>query len=212
MIVFGFGISLDVDRLPYGVLDGDQTTASRAYADGYRGSYYFTEKAPVMTDYDELDRRLRNGELRFVIEIPSGFERDLRRGVQPTVLAYFDAAIPFRAESARGYVEGAHNKITGGDRCGKDKGLPPIAQPITIEARALYNQSFESVYAMVPGDIMLLIMLIPSMLTALSVVRERSLARSPISTPRPRPAANSCSASKHCPMRRSRCFSSSPWF
>ena len=172
MIVFGFGISLDVDRLPYAVLDTDQTTASRDYADAYRGSYYFTEHAPV-TSYDELDRRLRNGELRFVIEIPPGFQRDLNRGAQPKVMAYFDAAIPFRAESARGYVEGAHSKIEASMR--QDKGMPPMAQPMKIESRALYNQSFESVYAMVPGDIMLLIMLIPSMLTALSVVREKEL-------------------------------------
>ena len=47
--------------------------------------------------------------------------------------------------------------------------------PLNVETRALYNQSFESVYAMVPGDIMLLLMLIPSMLTALSVVREKEL-------------------------------------
>jgi ribosome-dependent ATPase len=51
----------------------------------------------------------------------------------------------------------------------------PIQTPANVEARALYNQSFASVYALVPGDIMLLLMLIPSMLTALSVVREKEL-------------------------------------
>ena len=55
------------------------------------------------------------------------------------------------------------------------KGIPLAAKPMKVEVRALYNQSFESVYAMVPGDIMLLLMLIPSMLTALSVVREKEL-------------------------------------
>jgi ribosome-dependent ATPase len=172
MIVFGFGISLDVDRLPYAVLDNDQTTASRAYADAYRGSYYFTEKKPL-DNYSELDRRLRNGELRFVIEIPPGFQQSLNRNSQPTIMSYFDAAIPFRAESARGYVQGAHAKIEASMR--KEKGLPPAATPVKFESRALYNQSFESVYALVPGDIMLLLMLIPSMLTALSVVREKEL-------------------------------------
>ncbi len=46
---------------------------------------------------------------------------------------------------------------------------------MNFESRALYNQAFQSVYALVPGDIMLLLMLIPSMLTALSVVREKEL-------------------------------------
>ena len=172
MIVFGFGISLDVNHLTFAVLDFDQTAASQQYADTFRGSIYFDEKKPI-PNYAELDRRLRNGELRFAVEIPSGFQRDLIRGRQPTVMAYVDAAMPFRAETARGYVEAATAKFEGEARI--SRGLAPAAQPIKVNTRALYNQSFDSIYAMVPGDIMLLLMLIPSMLTALSVVREKEL-------------------------------------
>ncbi len=172
MIVFGYGISLDVDHLTFSVLDFDGTQASRTYADSYRGSYYYTEHRPI-SDYGELDRRLRNGELRFALEIPPGFEKDLTRGSRPTVGAYFDAAIPFRAETARSYVEGTQQKYDAALRSAK--GLKPPAKAVNFDPRTLYNQSFESIYAMVPGDIMLLLMLIPSMLTALSVVREKEL-------------------------------------
>jgi ribosome-dependent ATPase len=172
MVVFGYGISLDVKHLTFGVLDFDGTQASRLYADSFRGSQYYDEKKPV-TDYADLDRRLRNGELRFVLEIPSGFQQDLARGRQPATAAYLDAAMPFRAESTRGYVEATHAQFEAQARA--DKGLPLAAQPVDFNARALYNQAFESVYALVPGDIMLLLMLIPSMLTALSVVREKEL-------------------------------------
>jgi ribosome-dependent ATPase len=109
MLVLGYGISLDVEHLPFAVLDFDDTHSSRDYVDGYRGSIYFDEMAPV-NSYEELDRRLRSGELRFVLEIPPNFESDLINGRQPAVAAYFDAAMPFRAETARGYVEGAHAK------------------------------------------------------------------------------------------------------
>jgi ribosome-dependent ATPase len=172
MIVFGYGISLDVMHLKFAVLDFDQTSASRAYADSFRGSIYYDERRPIYS-HDELDRRLRNGELRFAIEIPPGFERDLNRGRQPTVNLYLDAAIPFRAETARGYVEATHQQFEAALR--REMGRPEMARAVNIEARALYNQSFESIYAMVPGNIMLLLMLIPSMLTALSVVREKEL-------------------------------------
>jgi ribosome-dependent ATPase len=172
MIAFGYGISLDVNHLSFAVLDFDGTEASRSYADAFRGSQYFDEKAPLY-DYHEMDRRLRNGELRFAIEIPSGFEDDLTRGARPTVAAHIDAAVPFRAETVRGYLESTNAKFEQAVR--DSKGLPPAAQPVEINARALYNQSFESIYAMVPGDIMLLLMLIPSMLTALAVVREKEL-------------------------------------
>ena len=172
MVVFGYGISLDVEHLTFGVLDFDQSQASRLYADSYRGSIYYDERKPI-TSYAELDRRLRNGELRFAIEIPSGFQADLERGRQPQVAAYLDAAVPFRAETTRGYVQATHDRYD--QQLRQDKGLPPQAQPVSFETRALYNQSFQSVFALVPGDIMLLLMLIPSMLTALSVVREKEL-------------------------------------
>jgi ribosome-dependent ATPase len=172
MIVFGYGISLDIDRLAYSVLDFNGTQASRTYADSFRGSEYYDEKSPI-TDYGELDRRLRNGELRFALEIPPGFQRDLMREHRPTVGAYFDAAVPFRAETARSYVENTQKQYE--DALRSAKGLPAPPKPANVESRALYNQSFESVYAMVPGDLMLLLILIPSMLTALSVVREKEL-------------------------------------
>jgi ribosome-dependent ATPase len=172
MIVFGYGISLDIDHLSYSVLDFNGTQASRTYADSFRGSEYYDEKRPI-TDYGELDRRLRNGELRFALEIPPGFQRDLSREHRPTVGAYFDAAVPFRAETARSYVENTQDKYETALR--NAKGLPAPPQPVNIDPRTLYNQSFESIYAMVPGDIMLLLILIPSMLTALSVVREKEL-------------------------------------
>jgi ribosome-dependent ATPase len=172
MAVFGWGISLDVDHLPFAVLDGDGTTASRDYADSFRGSYYFEEKLPL-NNYQELNRRLRNGELRIALDIPPGFQRDLERKRQPEVNAILDAAMPFRAETARGYVEGVNSQYQ--TRLRQEKGLPPAQSPMNLETRALFNQDFKSIYAMVPGDIMLLLMLIPSMLTALSVVREKEL-------------------------------------
>jgi ribosome-dependent ATPase len=172
MIVFGYGISLDVEHLTFAVLDFDRTAASQQLADRFRGSIYYDEKAPI-PNYAEMDRRLRNGELRFAVEVPSGFERDLIRGRQPTVSAYIDAAVPFRAETSRSYVESTVAEFDAQAR--RDQGLPQAAQPIQVNVRALYNQSFNSIYAMVPGDVMLLLMLIPSMLTALAVVREKEL-------------------------------------
>jgi ribosome-dependent ATPase len=172
MTVFGYGISLDVDHLPFAILDSDNTVASRLYADSFRGSKYFDERPPIY-NYQQLNERLRNGELRLAVEIPSGFERDAQRGRQPEVNALVDGAQPFRGETTRGYVQQTHNLYV--NRLRAQRGLPPPATPMKIETRMLFNQAFESIYAMVPGDIMLLLMLIPSMLTALSVVREKEL-------------------------------------
>jgi len=172
MTVFGFGISLDVNHLPFAILDSDDTASSRLYADSFRGSEYFDERPPIY-GYGELNRRLRDGELRLAVEIPNGFQRDMQRGRQPEVNALVDGAQPFRGETTRGYVEATHNLYE--KRLRDARGVPPAATPMKIETRMLFNQAFQSVYAMVPGDIMLLLILIPSMLTALSVVREKEL-------------------------------------
>ena len=172
MTVFGYGISLDVNHLPFSVLDSDHTVNSRLYADSFRGTQYFDERPPLYS-YEELNRRLRNGELRLAVEIPSGFERDLQRGRQPEVNALVDGAQPFRGETTRGYVQATDTQYEQHLRTAR--GIPQVASPMKVETRMLFNQAFESVYAMVPGDIMLLLILIPSMLTALSVVREKEL-------------------------------------
>jgi ribosome-dependent ATPase len=172
LLVFGYGITLDINHLTYSILDFDGSRASRDYADAFRGSFYYDEKKPI-ADYGELDRRLRNGELRFAIEIPPGFERDVQRRAQPVVGAFFDGAVPFRAETTRDYVIKTNNLFESSLR--KSQGLPAVQSPVQYDPRALYNQSFDSIYALLPGDIMLLLMLIPSMLTALAIVREKEL-------------------------------------
>jgi ribosome-dependent ATPase len=67
MFVLGYGINMDVERLTFAVIDRDDTTVSRDYVDQIRGSRYFVEKAPI-TDYADLDRRMRQGDIGVAIE------------------------------------------------------------------------------------------------------------------------------------------------
>ncbi len=70
MFIMGYGISLDVEHLKYAVLDRDQTNVSTDYAIDIAGSSrYFTERPPI-TDYEELDRRMKSGEISMALEIP----------------------------------------------------------------------------------------------------------------------------------------------
>src|SRR5690606_13207241 len=98
MVVIGFGISLDVEELTYAVLDRDQTTVSHNYALNLSGSRYFTERPPI-SSYEDLDRRMRSGELSLAIEIPPGFGRDIKRGTPVQIGAWVDGAMPSRAET-----------------------------------------------------------------------------------------------------------------
>ena len=98
---------LDITNLSYAVLDRDQSGTSRAYSLNLSGSRYFTEHEPII-DYEDLDRRMRSGELSLAIEIPSGFSRKLLRGEPVEIGAWIDGAMPSRAETVRGYVSGMH--------------------------------------------------------------------------------------------------------
>jgi len=172
MFVFGYGISLDVENLKYAVLDRDQTVLSQNYALNLSGSRYFVERPPL-ADYDELDRRMRNGELALAIEIPPHFARDVARGDAVQIGAWVDGAMPRRAETVQGYVQGMHQGWLL-DVAKRRLGLNATSLA-TIETRFRYNPDVKSLPAMVPAVIPMLLLMIPAMLTALSVVREKEL-------------------------------------
>ncbi|MEW6168012.1 MAG: ribosome-associated ATPase/putative transporter RbbA [Pseudomonadota bacterium] len=172
MIVMGYGISLDAEDLRFAVLDRDQTGLSRDYALNLAGSRYFIETEPLY-DYGELDRRMRHGDIALAIEIPPGFARDLSRGRPVQIGAWIDGAMPTRAETVRGYVTGMHQSWLA--RMAQMRtGQSPRAA-VTIETRFRYNPDVRSLPAMVPAVIPILLLMIPAMLTALSVVREKEL-------------------------------------
>jgi len=170
MFVIGFGITMDVEDLSYAVLDRDQTTLSQSYTLNLAGSRYFTEHAPII-DYEDLDRRMRNGELSLAIEIPAGFARDVLRGQNVQIGAWLDGAMPQRAETVQGYVQGMHQhwlQIQASERGGAS-----MAGNTNVETRFRYNPDVKSLPAMVPAVIPLLLLMLPAMLTALAVVREK---------------------------------------
>jgi ribosome-dependent ATPase len=169
MFVIGFGINMDVENLRYAVLDRDDTTLSRDYALQLSGSRYFIERPPI-TDYDELDRRMRSGELSLAIEIPHGFMRDTLAGRQVQIGAWVDGAMPMRAETVQGYVQGMHQSWLMQQLAGRGIGLPSSA---SVQTRFRYNPDVKSLPAMVPAVVPLLLLMLPAMLTALAVVREK---------------------------------------
>jgi len=172
MLVFGFGVSTDVNNLTFAVLDRDHSHESRAYLEELRGSAYFIEKAPI-TDYADLLGRLKDGQINASIEIPPGFGRDIKRGRPTSVLATVDGAMPFRAQTIRGYLQAMHQLYLTDPAVTTT--LPASLPAADIEIRFKYNQDFDSIYAMVPANISLMLALFPAILMALAIVREKEL-------------------------------------
>ncbi|MBB2889052.1 MULTISPECIES: ribosome-associated ATPase/putative transporter RbbA [Pseudomonas] len=173
MVIFGYGISLDVEKLAFAVYDQDQTPQSRAYLEAFRGSRYFDEQPPI-SDPAQLHRRLQRSEIKLALEIPPGFGRDLFAGRQPTVAAWLDGGMPFRAETSRNYVEAVHQANLE-QLADQSSPAPPRQAPARLETRFRYNQDVVSVNAIGPGVMALILAFIPAMLTALGIVREKEL-------------------------------------
>jgi ribosome-dependent ATPase len=173
LFTFGYGITFDVERQAFAVLDRDRTSDSRRFIERLESSRYFSPRRPVENDH-EIDRRLASGELRFVLTIPPGFGSDLARGRRPELGFLLDGASAHRAETMKSYVTGI---LTGYTIELLTESPKPVERvlPLRFEPRFRYNQNVESIYAILPGSIMLIMALIPPMLAALGVVREREI-------------------------------------
>lgn len=169
MIVVGYGTNTDVDHLPFAAYDQDQTPESRGYLQTYSGSIFFTARAPI-TSAAQLQERLTSGELKLALDIPAGFGRAVRSGRPATIGAWIDGAMPFRAETTEGYVQAAQAQYLA--TLAAVQGQTLVA-PAVIGLRFRYNQDFDSVNSLVPSTIALLLALIPAILMALAVVREK---------------------------------------
>ena len=173
MASVSWGISFDVRNLKFAVYDRDQTAASRELVEYFDGSRYFLQQPPIQSEA-EIDTVLKSSGAILVIDIPSGFGRDLARGLKPEVGFYVDGSMPFNATNIRGYIGSLITAYTK-DRIA-ESGLPvSLKAPADIEPRFMYNQDFDSINAIAPGVVMLVLMMIPAMMSAVGVVREREI-------------------------------------
>jgi len=175
MMAFGFGITFDVENLKYAAFDQDQTPESRRLLESFSGSHYFSERPPIDT-MAEMEQRLRSGELSLVVEIPSGFGRDLQNRHPASVAVWVDGAMPFRGETAKGYVTGLalqYAKDRAVERLGPNAAASPYLGGLNMENRFRYNQSFKSVNAMVPSVIVMMLILVPVIMSGTAVVLEK---------------------------------------
>ena len=174
MFAMGYGITFDVENLKYAAFDQDQTPQSRRLLESFSGSRYFSERPPISSTA-EVEQRMRSGELAVVAEIPSGFGRDLESLHSPEVGFWIDGAMPFRGETAKGYVTGlllryAQDLVT--ERFGPNPVSNVYVGRVNIENRFRYNQAFKSVFSMVPSVIVIMLVLIPAIMATIGVVRE----------------------------------------
>ncbi len=180
MVVFGHGLVLDVEHVPFAVLDRDQSSMSRDYLYRFMESRYFDYRGSV-SDERDIDRLLGDTAIRMAIVVPERFEERLVAGRPVTVQTLLDGTFPLHADTLKGYVIAVNRAFTQErftEFLARTRGLGPeearrFAEPVSIETRYLYNQEVRSIWSMVPALIMFSMMVASPLLTALGVVREK---------------------------------------
>ncbi|MGQ0694616.1 MAG: ABC transporter permease, partial [Nitrospiraceae bacterium] len=180
MVVFGYGLVLDVEHVPFAVLDRDQSLLSRDYLYRFIESRYFGYRGSVY-DEREIDRLLGDTSIRMAIVVPERFEEELLAGRPVTVQTLLDGTFPLHADTTKGYVIAINTAFTQElltDYLTRTEGLVPeearrFAEPVSLETRYLYNEEVRSTWSMVPALIMFTLMVASPLLTTLGVVREK---------------------------------------
>jgi len=180
MVVFGYGLVLDVEHVPFAVLDRDQSSLSRDYLYRFMESRYFDYRGSV-NDERDIDQELGDTAIRMAIIVPDRFEERLLAGRPVTVQTLLDGTFPLHADTLKGYVIAINRAFTQElltDFLVRTRGLGPeearrFTEPVSIETRYLYNQEVRSSWSMVPALIMFALMVASPLLTALGVVREK---------------------------------------
>ncbi len=175
-----YSISFDVENVRFTAFDQDQTHTSRDFLEHFAGSHYFIQTPPAESS-TQAATLLRSGDTKLVVQMPPDFGRDFVDGRHPEIGFFIEGSAPFTGLNIRAYVNGVVAKFLSVIANSQDAELlrPQAgrlgAPPITVQPRYSYNQEFKSIYASTPGAIMLILILIPAMLTALGVVREKEI-------------------------------------
>ena len=175
ILLFGFGLILDVKHLPVAFVDHDGSPWSRDYRDRFVHSEYF-DLVGVLDSRTEVEEWLRTGRARVIIDLPPEFGRDLARGRPVAVGVTVDGSFPNRAAIITGYVSAInalYNQQLLTDLAAR-RGLAATSLlPVQANLSVWYNPTLESKNAVVPGLLVLILMLFPALLGSLLIVREK---------------------------------------
>ncbi len=180
LLVLGWGISFDVEDIPFAVLDQDKSHLSREFIHRFIDSRYFDYQGDVQKT-EQLDRLLAHSDIRFALVIPDKFQEKLLAGQSTSVQSIIDGVFPYRAQVSKGYVSAIINNFNihlMADFIASKKGLSreqalTLVNPVQLHPRYLFNQALRSSWSMASGLMMLVLMIAPPMLTVLGVVREK---------------------------------------
>jgi ABC-2 type transport system permease protein len=173
LLLFGYGLTLDVDRIPTLVYDSDKTPESRELISRFQGSRFFQILGSV-DEYGAIEKRIDQDRCLLAVVIPQGYARDLLEGRDAQVQLIFDGSDSNTASIAHGYTD-TLLAVYAADvraRALNQKGGAKLNPPVDARLRVLYNSELKSRNFIVPGLIAVILAIITALITSLTIARE----------------------------------------
>ncbi|WP_022852650.1 ABC transporter permease [Thermodesulfatator atlanticus] len=179
MLLFGYGLSLDVENLPFAMVDHDMSAESRKLVYHFVSSRYFSLKASNFSEKEAL-KALMEGKIRLVIIVPPDYEKTLAKGRAAKVQFLIDGTFPYRAQVVKNYVEAILGRLNT-ERLKdylraqgfSEAKIDAFSEPVKLEVRYLYNEEAKSVWSIAAALIGMILLMVPPMLTSVSICREK---------------------------------------
>jgi ABC-2 type transport system permease protein len=173
LLLFGYVLTLDVDRVPLAVWDRSRTPESRELVSRFEGSRYF-HVALRAAGYPEVEEAIDDGRILAALVIPEDFAGRVRSDRSSIVQLLLDASEANTATIALGYAETVVSRYSAylEVRWAQAKGLQGVRPPLDVRYRVWFNTDLESRNFIVPGLISIIMMIIAALLTSLTVARE----------------------------------------
>jgi ABC-2 type transport system permease protein len=173
MLLFGYALNLDVDRIPTLIYDGDHSADSRALIERFRGSRFF-EIEGFTNSYSDIEKQIDKSKILLGLVIPRDYSQRLNAGGKANIQVLLDGSDSNTASIALSYVEGMLQNYSLQVRSkGQDRraGMP-LVPPVEAQVRIWYNSTLESTFYIVPGLIAAMMAIIAALLTSLTIARE----------------------------------------
>ena len=169
IIIFGFALTNEVKNSKIAVLDNSNDVATKELTQQISASRYF-DIVQYLHSYNDIEAEFRKGDIKLAVVFPPGFNEDLQHFNTAQIQLIADASDPNVASALTNYATAIIMDYR--DRITNDRKLP---YTINTEMRMLYNPQLKGAYSFAPGVMAMVLMLVCTMMTAITIVREKEV-------------------------------------
>ncbi|MBN9230072.1 MAG: hypothetical protein BGO90_09615 [Legionella sp. 40-6] len=170
-VLFGLIINNDARNLPTMVIARDQSTFTEQIITAFKNTSYFDIQA-ISADDRTAEEAMQRGKIKFVINIPPNFTRDLIRGDKPRILLEGDASDPIIISNAFHAASVVQSRALNNLSQGPLDYLQAQSDAFTIDTHAKYNPAVQAKYHTLPGLLATILTVSLALLMAISVTTE----------------------------------------